>query len=83
MAPQSQPATQQTEVAGQSSAAQQSAAQPSVAAGSTGAVPDGSPPSSDAWVPLQLALGLPLVPEPLNELVCDNAAVRLLCHLGI
>lgn len=39
----------------------------------------------DAWVPLQLALGLPLVPELLNELVCENAAVRpwlscLLCH---
>lgn len=30
-------------------------------------------------MPLQLALGLPLVPEPLNELVCENAAVRLLC----
>ena len=40
---------------------------------------DGAPPG-DAWVPLQLALGLPLVPEPLNELVCKNAAVRPPCQ---
>lgn len=31
-----------------------------------------------AWVPLQLALGLPLAPEPLNELVCKSATVSAL-----
>lgn len=37
----------------------------------------GQPIQADgaAWVPLQLVLGLPLAPEPLNELVCRNALV--------
>lgn len=34
-----------------------------------------APADGSAWVPLQLALGLPLAPEPLNELVCRNALV--------
>lgn len=53
-------------------------AQPSAAAaaaGQAGSEKRGGS-SGDTWVPLQLALGLPLVPEPLNELVCQNAAVR-------
>lgn len=30
------------------------------------------------WVPLQLTMGMPLVPEALNRMVCENAQV---CHL--
>jgi hypothetical protein len=81
--PQSQAAPEQPGAAAQASGAQSSAAQPSevqspAAAGSKGAAQGGSPPPGNVWVPLQLALGLPLVPEPLNQLVCENAAVRLL-----
>ncbi len=48
---------------------------PSPAAGSVEAEVAGG-----AWVPLQLALGLPLTPEALNQEVCRNALVRLSTH---
>lgn len=56
----------------------------------SGARPTDSPteeerPAAEAggtWVPLQLALGLPLVPEALNQLVCSNAMVRRLCLIS-
>ena len=35
--------------------------------------------ATEAWVPLQLLLGLPLIPSALNQEICGRLEVRFPC----
>ena len=45
--------------------------------------PSAAGDAAEAWVPLQLLLGLPLIPSALNQEICDRLEVRSITRIKV